>query len=98
MRDTLFVFQPGFHEKDNPYFCPYSAQIVGFLSYYPHVRASLDVVELGWDKPREPLASMLGEDHQSAPVSALANRVDVPITARSASCSTCSAPSRPGWS
>src|SRR5512139_834003 len=78
MRDTLFVFRPGFHDKGNPHFCPYSAQVVGFLSYYPHVRDSLDFIELGWDKPREPLASMLGEEHQAAPLLVLANRIDVP--------------------
>ena len=78
MRDTLFVMRPGFDDKGTTYFCPYSAQVIGFLTYYPKVRDSVDVVELGWDKPREPLASLLGEAHQAAPMLVLATRVDVP--------------------
>jgi hypothetical protein len=78
MRDTLFVFKPGFHDKGNPHFCPYSAQVIGFLAYYPQVRETLDIIEIGWDKPREPLASLLGEAHQSAPILVLGSRVEVP--------------------
>lgn len=79
MRDTLFVFRPGFAETGTSYFCPYSAQIIGFLAYYPMVRESLDVIELDFTRPREPLARMLGPDHQSAPMLVLGgDRVAVP--------------------
>lgn len=73
MRDRLFVLRPGFVEQGTDYFCPYSAQVIGFLTYYPEVKATLDLVELGWDKPREPLASLLGASHQSAPILVLGN-------------------------
>lgn len=78
MRDRLFVLRPSFAEKGSTYFCPYSAQVIGFLAYYPQVRDSLDIIELDWDKPREPLASLLGPDHQAAPLLVLGDRVDVP--------------------
>lgn len=79
MRDTLFVLRPGFDDKGVTYFCPYSAQVVGFLSYYPQVRETLDVIELDFAKPREPLATLVGPDHQSAPMLVLGgDKVDVP--------------------
>jgi len=70
-RDTLFVYRPGFVDPalgDARWFCPYSAQVVGFLTYYPEVRATLDLVELDFPRPRGPLVALLGEDHQAAPM------------------------------
>jgi hypothetical protein len=68
MRDTLYVLRPGFSDKGEIWFCPYSAQVIGMLTYYPQIRATLDVIELDFGKPRYPVATMLGEDHQSLPV------------------------------
>jgi hypothetical protein len=68
MRDTLFVLRPGFHDKGQIWFCPYSAQVIGMLTYYPQLRDTVDVVELGFQKPRYPVVTMLGEDNQSLPV------------------------------
>jgi hypothetical protein len=67
-KDTLFVLRPGFTDKGTTYFCPFSAQVIGFLAYYPEIRGSLDVIELEFPKPRKPLSDLLGEDHQSAPM------------------------------
>ena len=79
MKDTVYLLRPGFDDQGTTYFCPYSAQVVGFLAYYPQVRESIDVIELGFVKPREPLASLLGADHQSAPMLVLGGeRVEVP--------------------
>jgi hypothetical protein len=66
--DKLFVLRPGFDDAGTTYFCPFSAQVVGFLAYYPQVRDSLEIIELEFSKPREPLASLLGESHQAAPM------------------------------
>lgn len=71
-KDTLYVLRPGFTDKGATYFCPYSAQVIGFLSYYPEVRATLEMVELAFEKPRHPLSDVLGEDHQAAPMLVLA--------------------------
>ena len=79
MKDRLFVLRPGFLEDGVSYFCPYSAQVIGFLSYYPRVRDSIELVELTFEKPRLPLADLLGEEHQAPPMLVLAGKpVNVP--------------------
>ena len=72
MRDTLYVLRPGFEDRGAIWFCPYSAQVMGFLGYYPAVRATIDLVELDFARPRRPLSDQLGEDHQAAPMLVLA--------------------------
>lgn len=72
MTDRLFVLRPGFVDADARYFCPFSAQIVGFLTYYPEVRATVEVVELDYPRPRAALVALLGERHQSPPILVLA--------------------------
>ena len=67
MKDTLFLLRPGFDDGGTSYFCPYCAQVAGFLAYFPHVRNTLDIVELDFAKPRRPLVDVLGEANQSAP-------------------------------
>jgi len=86
MKDTLFVFRPGFVDRGHAAFCPYSAQVIGFLTYYPEVEKTLDVVELGFSKPREALVDMLGEEHQAAPILVLGGEpTEVPhVTVREA--------------
>jgi hypothetical protein len=72
MIDTLFVLRPGFSDRGVSYFCPYSAQVIGFLAYFPHVRDTLEIVELDFAKPRRPLSDVLDADHQAAPMLVLA--------------------------
>jgi hypothetical protein len=70
--DKLFVLRPGFDEGGTTYFCPFSAQVIGFLAYYPKVKDTLEIIELEFPKPREPLATLLGETHQAAPMLVIA--------------------------
>ena len=72
MKDVLFVLRPSFADGGTRYFCPFSAQVIGFLAYYPHVRDTLDVIELDFPKPRHPLVDLVGEAHQAAPLLVLA--------------------------
>ena len=72
MKDTLFVLRPGFADKGNTYFCPFSAQVVGFLSYYPQVRDTIHLIEIDFPKPREPVVALVGELHQAVPLLVLA--------------------------
>lgn len=72
MRDTLFLLRPGFQDHGAVHFCPFSAQVIGFLAYYPQVRETLDVVELPFEKPRRPVSDLLGENHQALPMLVLA--------------------------
>ena len=71
-RDILFVLEPGFTDRGLTWFCPYSAQVVGFLVYYPEVRATLDVREIDFQRPRQPMVELVGEEHQAAPLLVLA--------------------------
>lgn len=83
MADKLFVFRPGFDDKGTIYFCPFSAMVIGFLTYYPQVRATVELIELAFPKPRHPLSDLLGETHQSAPMLVLDGEgVDVPHVTR----------------
>lgn len=67
MKDTLFVLRPGFDDGGTRYFCPYCAQVIGYLTYFPEVRGTLEIVELDFPRPRRELALLLGEEHQSMP-------------------------------
>lgn len=76
MRDRLFVLRPAFTDRGQTWFCPYSAQVLGYLAWYPEVRATLDVIELDFAKPRHPLVDLVGDDHQSAPCLVLGDGTD----------------------
>lgn len=78
MKDRLFLLRPGFVDRGITSFCPFSAQVVGFLTYYPAVRDTLDVIELPFDKPRHPLVDLVGEAHQAAPILVLASAPAAP--------------------
>jgi hypothetical protein len=75
-RDILFLIRPGFEDRGERWFCPYSAQVVGFLSYYPEVRDTLDVREIDFARPRRALVSLVGEEFQAAPLLVLAAGTD----------------------
>jgi hypothetical protein len=80
MTDTLFLLTPGFLDGDTRYFCPFCAQVTGYLSYYPEVRSTVWIVEVDFARPREKLVAFLGEANQSCPVLILGDdaRSDVP--------------------
>lgn len=67
-RDTLFVLRPGFTDRGKRWFCPYSAQVIGFLAYYPELRETLEMCELDFARPRQPMVDLVGEEHQAAPL------------------------------
>ena len=67
MKDTLFLLRPGFDDGGTAYFCPYCAQVTGYLTYFPQVRDTLEIVEIDFAKPRRPLVDLIGEANQSAP-------------------------------
>jgi DUF3088 family protein len=61
------VLRPGFDDGGTAYFCPYCAQVSGFLSYFPHVRDTLEIVELEYPRPRQAIVELIGEANQSMP-------------------------------
>lgn len=66
-RDLLFVLRPGFEDKGQTWFCPFSAQVIGFLTYYPEIEATLELREMPFPKPRTGLVELVGEANQSMP-------------------------------
>ncbi|MBW3566733.1 MAG: DUF3088 domain-containing protein [Proteobacteria bacterium] len=78
MLDILFLFKPGFIDGNARWFCPYSAQVVGFLTYFHEVRSTLDVREIDFPKPRKEIVEMIGEEFQSLPLLILAKRSPIP--------------------
>lgn len=82
MRDTVFLFKPGFTDKGKHWFCPYSAQVVGFLNYFPATRSTLDIREIDFAKPRKEVVELIGEEFQSLPVLILGPGSSVPAALR----------------
>lgn len=78
MRDTVFLFKPDFTDEGKHWFCPYSAQVVGFLNYFPAARSTLDIREIDFAKPRKEVIELIGEAFQSLPVLILAPDASVP--------------------
>lgn len=73
-KDRLYLLQPDFRDGDaGPFYCPDCASIEGLLSYYPRLRSALEVSYLDFPRPRAPLASELGAEHQGCPVLILAD-------------------------
>lgn len=72
-RDRLYLLKPGFNDHgDGPFFCSECALVEGMLSFYPELRAKLDVTYVDFARPRPQIVAELGPDHQSAPVLVLA--------------------------
>lgn len=84
-KDLLVVLKPGF--KNNSlgsldYYCPPCAQIEGFLGYYPAIRETIEILEIGFARPRAELVERLGEKFQDCPVLILADDAPVPAAFR----------------
>jgi hypothetical protein len=73
VKDTLYVLRPGFDDGGARYFCPYCAQVTGYLTYFPEVRDTLEIIELDFARPRRALVDLIGEANQSAPKLVLAD-------------------------
>lgn len=81
MRDRLFVLRPGFVDPTRgpgTFFCPYCASVVGFLSHFPQVASTLDIIELEFPRPRAPLVALVGEAHQGTPLLVLGDEHQPP--------------------
>ena len=77
-KDIVFLLEPGFAEDGKRWFCPYSAQVVGMMRWFPELEPTLDVRYVGFEKPRKPIVELIGEELQSCPVLVLANDVTLP--------------------
>ena len=85
--DQLFLLKPFFADASagqGLFHCPGSCRVEGLLSFYPFLRARMQVHYLDFPKPRTPLPDLLGPDHQSCPVLVLGDEAkDGPGVSRS---------------
>jgi hypothetical protein len=75
-RDTLYLLRPGFTDPALPgqsFYCWHCALMEGVLASFPDLAARLDVVRVGWPRPRAKLIAAAGEANQSLPLLILAD-------------------------
>jgi Protein of unknown function (DUF3088) len=79
MRDHLFLLKPGFEVGDGKrYYCPHSAQVEGVLAFYPRLRLEMEITYLKFERPRQPIADLIGAENQSAPVLVVGDAAAIP--------------------
>jgi len=77
MADRLYLLNPGwFDDQGGPWFCPPGAVIEGVLSFYPQLRAELQVTYLDHPRPRPAVVAEVGEAHQGCPILVLDDASD----------------------
>ena len=70
-RDRLILLEPGFEDPKYPgqrFVCPHGIQIEGLLAGFPELARHLDIERVSFPRPRQSVASLLGEENQSLPV------------------------------
>ena len=82
-KHVLFVLKPGFYDgEEGPYYCPHSAAIEGILKYLPEVEEKVDVRRIDFQRPREEVVALIGEENQGSPVLVLDEGTEVPPEAQ----------------
>lgn len=69
--DRLFLLSPGFQDPARPgrfFVCPFCNAIEGLLGSFPGLATQLEVHRLPFEKPRDALVELLGDQHQSLPL------------------------------
>ena len=77
--DKLFLLNPSFTDnrlepKDQLYFCPFNAMLEGVLKYYPELKDELEIIYVNFERPRQPICELLGEEHQGTPLLIIENK------------------------
>lgn len=82
-KHLLFLLTPGFYDaEEGPFFCPHSAAMEGFLKYVPEIETHVEVKRIGFQRPRQDIVELLGEENQFTPVLILDKGFDVPTEAQ----------------
>jgi hypothetical protein len=83
-RDRLFLLPSEFEDADYPgqrFFCRSSALIASLLSSFPELARNIDVQYVEFQRPRQPVVALVGEDNQSLPLLLLGDDVSTHIEA-----------------
>ena len=67
-KPILFTLKPNFAEGERTFYCPDCATVEGVLSYYPEVRAKLDIRPVDFARPRPAVIQLIGAENQGCPV------------------------------
>ncbi len=75
IRDTLYLLKAPFTDPALPgrsFFCPHAQLVLGALAAAGERATKVDVVYVGFEKPRDPLPELVGEENQGGPTLVLA--------------------------
>ena len=74
-RDTLFVLDfdwPDPAYEGRHFYCKDSVTVEGLLALFPDRAANIEVVRVGWPRPRSEVVAVLGDENQNLPALAFA--------------------------
>jgi len=67
----LFLLKPHFLDKkiddQTRFYCPHCATILGILNYYPELKEKLDITFIDFERPRQKLVALVGDENQGCP-------------------------------
>jgi len=74
----LFLLKPDFKDSKTDsegklYYCPQCVMIAGIIKYYPQLETLLEVNYVDFQRPRNPIIELIGEENQSCPVLIIEN-------------------------
>ena len=82
-KHTLFLLNPGFFDGDDgPFFCPHNAAMEGLLKYEPTLETKLDIRRVEFQRPRQEIVKLLGEENQGLPVLVIDETREAPTEAQ----------------
>lgn len=70
--EKLFLLKPNFKDirvdsTEQDYYCPHCAMVEGVLTYYPSLREIIEVIHIDFQRPRNQLVELVGEENQGCP-------------------------------
>ena len=74
-KDTLFVLDCDWADPDyegRRFYCKDCVTVEGLLALFPERSTRIEVVRVGWPRPREAVVAALGEANQNLPALAFA--------------------------
>ena len=70
--EILFLLKPNFKDTNisvtTKFYCPHCAMVEGVLNYYPHLREIIQIEYVDFQRPRQKIIDLIGEENQGCPV------------------------------
>ena len=75
-KDTLFVLDTDYADPafggERRFYCKDCVTVEGLLALFPDRAGNIEVVRVGWPRPRAAVVAVLGEENQNLPALAFA--------------------------